>query len=68
MASPAAVLGGGVTAALLLGPSPTGAAPPTSSEVVDTDQTESGDADSTTTDSDSTLRELLQPLVESGGR
>jgi hypothetical protein len=68
----AAVLGGGVTAALLLGPSPTGAAPPTSSEVVDTDETEStdetdsGDADGTTTESDSALRELLQPLVDSG--
>jgi hypothetical protein len=62
----AAVLGGGVTAGLLLGPSPTGAAPPTSSEVGDTDETESSDADGTTTESDSTLRELLQPLVDSG--
>jgi hypothetical protein len=62
----AALLGGGVTAALLLGPSPTGAAPPTSSEVVDTDETESTDAESTTSESDSTLRELLQPLVDSG--
>jgi hypothetical protein len=57
----AAVLGGGVIAALLLGPSPTGAAPPTSSEVVDTDESES-----TTTDGDTRLREVLQPLVDSG--
>jgi hypothetical protein len=67
----AAVLGGGVTAALLLGPSPTGAAPPTSSEVVDTDETESGETDTGDTESaenesDSRLRELLQPLVDSG--
>jgi hypothetical protein len=62
----AAVLGGGVTAALLLGPSPTGAAPPTSSEVVDTDETESGDAETAMTDRGDRLRELLQPLVDSG--
>jgi hypothetical protein len=62
----AAVLGGGVTGALLLGPSPTGAAPPTSSEVVDTDEAASSDADSTTSESEPTLRELLQPLVDSG--
>ncbi len=62
----AAVLGGGVTAALLLGPSPTGAAPPTSSEVVDTDETDSSDTGGTTNESDSTIRELIQPLVDSG--
>jgi hypothetical protein len=67
----AAVLGGGVTAALLLGPSQTGAAPPTSSEVVDTDETESGETGTSDTESpaaegDSRLRELLQPLVDSG--
>jgi hypothetical protein len=58
-----------VTAAVLLGPSPTGAAPPTSSEVVDTDDTESESEstdESTATDGDSRLREVLQPLVDSG--
>jgi hypothetical protein len=62
----AAVLGGGVTAALLFGPSPTGAASPTSSEVVDTDDTDSSDAGTATTDRGDRLRELLQPLVDSG--
>jgi hypothetical protein len=62
----AAVLGGGVTAALLLGSSPTGAAPPTSSEVVDTDDTETSDDETSTTDRGDRLREVLQPLVDSG--
>jgi hypothetical protein len=65
----AAVLGSGVTAALLLGPNPTNAAPPTTSEVAGTDATD--ETDDAATDSQSTergdrLRELLQPLVDSG--
>jgi hypothetical protein len=62
----AAVLGGGVAAALLLGPNPTSAAPPTSSEVVDTDDTDDGSAESGGAERSERLRELLQPLVDSG--
>ncbi len=62
----AAVLGSGVTAALLLGPTPTGAAPPTSSEVVDTDEAEDSTDESASTERGDRLRELLQPLVDSG--
>jgi hypothetical protein len=55
----AAVLGGGVTAALLLGPSPTGAAPPTSSEVVGTDEADDSSAESGST-------ERGERLIDSG--
>ncbi len=60
------MLGGGVTAALLLGPSPTGAAPPTSSEVVGTDEADDSGAESGSTERGERLRELLQPLIDSG--
>jgi hypothetical protein len=62
----AAVLGGGVTAALLLGPSPTSAAPPTSSEVVGTDEADDSGSESGSNERGERLRELLQPLIDSG--
>jgi hypothetical protein len=63
----AAVLGSGVTAVLLLAPTPSSAATPTSTEVID-----SGDDSTTATEPEVTdargnaLRELLQPLVDAG--
>ena len=65
----AAVLGSGVTAALLLGPNPTSAAPPTTSEVAGTDDIDEPDdavTESASIDRSDRLRELLQPLVDSG--
>ena len=61
----AAVVGGGMTAALLLGANPTNAAPPTSSEVVDSDEADDI-AETGSSERGDRLRELLQPLVDSG--
>jgi hypothetical protein len=61
----AAVLGSGVTAALLLAPNATSASTPTSTEVTSPDDT-SGTADSETASARDALREVLQPLVDAG--
>jgi hypothetical protein len=63
----AAVLGSGVTAALLLGPNATSAAStPPSTEVPSTDDSDSTADDGATSARGDALREALQPLVDSG--
>jgi hypothetical protein len=67
----AAVLGSGVTAALLLAPAATSASPPstdvTSSDVTSSDDTATGSAtDDAETARGDALRETLQPLVDAG--
>jgi hypothetical protein len=63
----AAVLGSGVTAALLLGPNPTGAAAPPSTEPTDTEATDDGtDQAQEPSIADEALREAIQPLVDNG--
>jgi hypothetical protein len=59
----AAVLGSGVTAALLLAPDATSASTPTSTEVPSTDDSDGADGTSARGDA---LREALQPLVDGG--
>jgi hypothetical protein len=62
----AAVLGSGVTAALLLAPNATSASTPTSTEATSTDDT-GGTTDSGDTSArGEALREALQPLVDAG--
>jgi hypothetical protein len=63
----AAVLGSGVTAALLLAPNATSAAStPTSTEVTSTDDSGNTTDNGATSDRGDALREALQPLVDSG--
>jgi hypothetical protein len=62
----AAVLGGGVTAALLLAPNATSAATPTSTEVTGTDDTGAATDSGDTSARGEALREALQPLVDAG--
>jgi hypothetical protein len=62
----AAILGGGVTAALLLAPNATSASPP-STDATSTDDTGTGTAtDDGETGRGDALREALQPLVDAG--
>jgi hypothetical protein len=62
----AAVLGSGVTAALLLAPSATSASTPTSTEVTGTDDTGGTTQSADTSARGDALREALQPLVDAG--
>ena len=62
----AAVLGSGVTAALLLAPNATSASTPTSTEVTSTDDSGGTTDNGSTSARGDALREALQPLVDAG--